>query len=56
MLTGSSVERKTIMFASLGAHLGGAIKEGELALEGDGMHVGTAGEKSGCGDGFYSIR
>ena len=44
------------MFASLGAHLGGALKEGELALEGGGVHVCTAGANSGRGDCFYNIR
>ena len=43
VLAGSSEERESIMFATLGAYLGGAVVEGELALVGGLVLVGAGG-------------
>ena len=43
MLAGKSVERQPFMFATLGAYLGGAVMEDELALVGGLVLVGAGG-------------
>ena len=55
VLAGSSVERESLMCATLGAYLGGAVVEGELALRGGLLFVGAGetnlGSKDSLNDG-----
>ena len=53
---GKMVDRKPIMFASFGTHLGSTTVEGQSALEGGVMCVGAARANFIAGDEFQDIR
>ena len=56
VLASSLVERESIMFANLGAYLGGAVVDGELALLGGLVFVGAGGTNLGGGDSLNDGR
>ena len=55
MLAGKSVERQPFMFATLGAYLGGAVMENELALVGGLVIIGAGRTNFGSGDGLNDV-
>ena len=48
--------RKSIMFTSAGAHLGCAVEEDQLTLEGGFVHASAAGAGAGIRDDFQDVR
>ena len=53
---GMTVEGESIMFVSLGKHLGCAVEKGQLAFVVGVVYVGTAGTHLGVGDDLQNVR
>ena len=53
---GLAVERKSVVFASLGTHLGGTTEEGLLAFEGGVMCISAARAHFGVEDDLQDVR
>ena len=53
---GSAVKRNSVVFASLGTHLGVTTEEGLLAFKGGVMYMGTARARVGVGADLQHVK